>query len=107
MAGNTLLERWANDSVFVGFSRPKAARDPMAWAALVPTNLNGEAPEDVCKAERVAVIEWIESKLSPTSKATLYIRAYFNYIGQGNPPKADFVPDIDLAEFLPMKKGVG
>ena len=105
MAGDTLIERWANDDDPVSaVPAPKKDRDPMAWAALVPTNMNGEAPEDVRKAERAAVLEWLEGKLTPTNAVTTYIMAYIQYVRQGHPPKADFVPNIDLAEFLPMKK---
>ena len=103
MAGDTLIERWEGDENPVG-TFPAPSRDPLAWAALVPTNMNGEAPEDVRKAERAAVLEWLEGKLTPTNAATPYIMAYIQYVRQGHRPKADFVPDIDLAEFLPMKK---
>ena len=103
MAGDTLIERWEGDENPVG-TFPAPSRDPLAWAALVPTNMNGDAPEDVRKAERAAVLEWLEGKLTPTNAATPYIMAYIQYVRQGHRPKADFVPDIDLAEFLPMKK---
>lgn len=103
MAGDTLIERWEGDENPVG-TFPAPSRDPLAWAALVPTNMNGEAPEDVRKAERAIVLDWLEGLLRPTNSVTQYILAYIQYVRQGHPPKADFVPDIDLAEFLPMKK---
>lgn len=103
MAGDTLIERWEGDENPVGTS-PARSRDPLAWAALVPTNMNGDVPEDVRKAERGIVLEWIEAQLRPTNAATPYILAYMDYIGQGHPPRADLVPSIDLAEFLPVGK---
>lgn len=106
MAGDTLIERWLSDDNPVEAVTPahKKDRDPMAWAALVPTNMNGDSPEDVRKAERAIVLEWLEGKLTPTNAVTPYIMAYIQYVHQGHPPKSDFVPNIDLAEFLPMKK---
>ena len=103
MAGDTLIERWEGDENPVG-TFPAPSRDPLAWAALVPTNMNGEAPEDVRRAERAIVLDWLEGLLRPTNSVTQYILAYIQYVRQGHPPKADFVPNIDLAEFLPMKK---
>lgn len=105
MAGDTLIERWANDDAPVSaVPAPKKDTDPLTWAALVPTNMNGEAPEDVRKAERAIVLEWLEGLLKPTNSVTPYIMAYIQYVSQGHRPKPDFVPDIDLAEFLPLKK---
>lgn len=105
MAGDTLIERWANDADQVSaVPAPKKDPDPMAWAALVPTNMNGDAPEDVRKSERAIVLEWLEGLLRPTNSVTPYIMAYVKYVRQGHPPKVDFAPAIDLAEFLPMKK---
>lgn len=105
MAGDTLIERWANDDDPVSaVPAPKKNPDPLAWAALVPTNMNGDAPEDVRKAERAIVLEWLEGLLRPTNSVTPYIMAYVKYVRQGHPPKVDFAPAIDLAEFLPMKK---
>ena len=105
MAGDTLIERWANDDDPVyAVPAQKKDPDPLAWVALVPINMNGDAPEDVRKAERAIVLEWLEGKLTPTNAVAPYIMAYVNYISQGHPPKSDFVPNIDLAEFLPMKK---
>lgn len=107
MAGDTLIERWANDDDPVSaVPAPKKDPDPLAWAALVPTNMNGEVPEDVRKAERAIVLEWLEGLLRPTNSVTPYIMAYVKYVWQGHPPKVDFAPAIDLAEFLPMKKPV-
>ena len=103
MAGDTLIERWEGDENPVG-TFPAPSRDPLAWAALVPTNMNGDAPEDVRKAERAIVLDWLEGLLRPTNSVTQYILAYVKYVRQGHPPKADFVPNIDLAEFLTMKK---
>ena len=103
MAGDTLIERWEGDENPVG-TFPATSRDPLAWAALVPTNMNGDAPEDVRKAERAIVLDWLEGLLRPTNSVTQYILAYVKYVRQGHPPKADFVPNIDLAEFLTMKK---
>lgn len=103
MAGDTLIERWEGDENPVG-TFPAPSRDPLAWAALVPTNMNGDAPEDVRKAERAVVLEWLEGLLRPTNSVTPYIMAYVKYVRQGHPPKVDFAPAIDLAEFLPMKK---
>ena len=107
MAGDTLIERWANDDDPVStVTAPKKDRDPLAWAALVPTNMNGDSTEDVRKAERAIVLEWLEGLLRPTNSVTPYIMAYVKYVRQGHPPKVDFAPAIDLAEFLPMKKPV-
>lgn len=80
------------------------SQDPLAWQALVPTNMNGDVPDDVRRAERGIVLEWIEGHLRPTNSVTPYILAYINYMGRGSLPKADFAPSIDLAEFLPMDK---
>lgn len=105
MAGDTLIERWANDEDPVEtVQAPKKDPDPLAWAALVPTNMNGDIPEDVRKAERAIVMEWLEGLLRPTNSVTPYIMAYVQYISQGHLPKVDFNPAIDMAEFLPMKK---
>lgn len=107
MAGDTLIERWARDDDPVSaVPAPKKDQDPLAWAVLVPTNMNGEAPEDVRKAERAIVLEWLEGLLRPTNSVTPYIMAYVKYVRQGHPPKVDFAPTIDLVEFLPMKKPV-
>ena len=107
MAGDTLIERWASDDDPVSaVPAPKKNTDPLVWAALVPTNMNGDAPEDVRKAERAIVLEWLEGLLRPTNSVTPYIMAYVKYVRQGHPPKVDFAPTIDLAEFLPMKKPV-
>lgn len=105
MAGDTLIERWTNDEDPVEtVPAPKKDPDPLAWASLVPTNMNGDVPEDVRKAERAIVLEWLEGLLRPTHSVTPYILAYVQYIRQGPLPKVDFNPAIDLAEFLPMKK---
>ena len=105
MAGDTLIERWTNDEDPVEtVQAQKKNQDPLAWAALVPTNMNGDAPEDVRKSERAIVLEWLEGLLQPTNSVIPYIMAYVQYIRQGPLPKVDFNPAIDLAEFLPMKK---
>lgn len=105
MAGDGLIERWLSDDDPVSaVPAPKKDPEPLAWAALVPTNMNGDFPEDVRKAERASVLKWIEGKLTPTGDVAPYIMAYIQYVSQGHRPKPDFVPNIDLAEFLPMKK---